>query len=508
MKLRSALALLPLLALACGSAGGPAPTEAASGPLGDAFAKSAARNDVPRDLLVAIAVVEEGLTLPATRDVEPDNEVPAAGPLMLRRGRFDSLARGAALTGTSELELRRNSDLGLEAGARVVAELGKTMGADATLASWEPALEELGGFADDAHRVDYAHQVFAVLAHGGTFEGRDGEKLTIAPHDVPPALLFTIDTSLHTLGSPEYQGAEWFQTSCTNKCDTDRGGAKVGYIVIHDTEGGWAGSVATLQNDPGKSVQYIVGTDGRVGQFVPESYTAWHAGNYYYNQRSVGIEHVGYSTKPYTEAEYAASAKLVTYLTKKYNVPADRGHIIGHEAIPNGNKIASSSAPCMDSPKQCQSNTSYGGSNHHTDPGVWEWASYMPRIGGSAKCNDVYTLWNCSYDNSKAFRCVNDKVQVDVCDAPEKCEVQPVGTADICHKLPAPPDGGTPPPPAGDAGTTPTSDAGVPPAPSVDEGCNASGSHARADGALLGLAFAALVIARRRRTSTRPKTLA
>ena len=154
----------------------------------------------------------------------------------------------------------------------------------------------------------------------------------------------------------------------------------------------------------------------------------------------------------------------------------------------------------MDSPKQCQGNTSYGGSNHHTDPGVWEWASYMPRIGGSAKCNDVYTLWNCSYDNSKAFRCVNDKVQIDVCDAPEKCEVQPVGTADVCHKLPPAPDGGTPPPPSNDAGTTPGSDAGdPPPPPSADEGCNASGSHARADGALVGLAFAALVIARRRR---------
>ena len=80
---------------------------------------------------------------------------------------------------------------------------------------------------------------------------------------------------------------------------------------------------------------------------MTEETTAWHAGNYYYNQRSVGIEHVGYASKPYTEAEYAASAKLVSYLTKKYGVAPDRAHIIGHEQIPNGTKIAESARPCM-----------------------------------------------------------------------------------------------------------------------------------------------------------------
>jgi uncharacterized protein (TIGR03382 family) len=449
--------------------------------------------------MVAIAVVEEGLALPKTRDVDPDNEVPAAGPLMLRRGRFDSLARGAALTGASELELRRDSDLALEAGARVLAELKVRFGATGDLATWEAALEELGGFADDAHRADYAHQVYAVLARGGTFEGRDGEKLTVAPHDLPPSLVFTIDPGIHTLGNPEYAGAEWFPTSCTNKCDTDRGGQKVQYVVIHDTEGGWTGSVATLQNDPGKSVQYIVGTDGRVGQFVPESYTAWHAGNYYYNQRSVGIEHVGYSTKPYAEAEYAASAKLVDYLTKKYAVPKDRAHIIGHEAVPNGNKIASSSPPCMDSPKSCQGNTSYGGSNHHTDPGVWEWATYMPRFGGQAKCNDVTSIWNCSNDKNQAFRCAGGKVELDQCTAPEKCESQPNGVDDICHKLPSAPDAGTPPPPTPDAGT-PGTDAGngaTPPQADEGGGCSASGASGGAT--WLGLAFAGVAVVLRRR---------
>src|SRR5204862_7799355 len=146
---------------------------------------------------------------------------------------------------------------------------------------------------------------------------------------------------------------EWFPTPSANKWTAGRGGNTVSKIVIHDTEGGWDASVATLRNDPNKSVQYIVGTDGRVGQFVHDGDTAWHAGNWYYNQRSIGIEHVGYWTQAYPNALYAASAELVKHLAAKYGVPKDRAHIIGHDQIPNGNRIAEGSAPCADSPSSC-----------------------------------------------------------------------------------------------------------------------------------------------------------
>ena len=509
MKLRSfGLVAIALALAACGDSAAPGP--AAAGPLAQTFEVSATRNGVPRDVMVAIAVVEDGLTMPAQRDVPDDVELPAAGPLMLRHGRLDSLGRGAALTGHSELELRRDADLALEASARVLAELGRNSGANAAdVSTWKQAIEDLGGYGDDAHRAEYTARVFAILAQGGTFEGRDGERLSLAPHDIAPTLMFDLKQRFHVLTNAEFPGADWFPTSCSGKCDTTRGGNTVQYVVIHDTEGGWDASVATLQNDPGKSVQYIVGTDGRVGQFVPESYTAWHAGNYYYNQRSVGIEHVGYSTKPYTEPQYAASAKLVAYLTKKYGVPVDRAHIIGHEAVPNGNAIPSDSAPCMDAPKTCEANQSYGGSNHHTDPGVWEWATYMPRFGGEAKCDDVYNLWNCSYDSSKAIRCANGKVEVETCNGPGACEAQPTGKDDVCHMIPVPKDdAGAPPTP--DAGTAdaaaPRADAGAPDVAadaSTDGGCQTSpGSRGNGGVAFVALALGALLATRRRPNSS------
>lgn len=442
---RVLLSFALLASSACSGEKSSTPIARSEAPLTIAFAESAARNHVPRELLVAIAETEGGPEMPLQRDVDPNATIPVAGPLQLRHGKLDTLARGAALMGVTELELRRDSLLALEAGARVLAELRGSTGDVNDLASWNPALEELSGYADEPHRRDYAHRVYR----------------NVRGVALPAALLAAVELPKvpedlsNPLGS-DYTGAEWIPTSCTNKCTPTRAGNPVQYLVIHDTEGGWDASVATLQNDPNKSVHYIIGTDGRLGQFVNETVTAWHAGNFWYNQRSVGIEHVGYSTKPYTEKQYQRSAELLSYLTKKYAVPKDRAHIIGHDQIPNGTRISESSAPCSDSPKGCEGSVNWGGSAHHTDPGVWEWCTYMPRFGGACKCNDVWELWNCSYDKSKAFRCVAGKVELETCDGEGGCEVMALGTADVCHKKTAAP------PPITDAGSTPE-DAAPPP---------------------------------------------
>ncbi len=500
---------LGMLGAACGDVSSTPPEPAHVGSLSSAMRVSAEKAAVPRDLLLAIAKVEDGLTLPAERiAIDVDNEVPAAGPLQLRRGKLDTLARGAALTHRSEVELRLHSDLALEAGALVLAELGAKTGArHDDLASFREAVAEMSGFLDDAHREHYVHRVFAMLARGGTFEARDGETIELTAHpELPPSLTIDVSAKLHILAdTPQFAGAEWIPTSCTNKCVVGRGGVNIDTIVIHDTEGGWEASVATLQNDSGKSVQYIVGTDGRVGQFVTEETTAWHAGNSTYNKRSVGIEHVGYANKPFTEAEYAASAKLVDYLATKYNVARDRAHIIGHDQVPNGNKIDAASPPCSTSPKACESSSSYGGANNHGDPGIWEWAPYMARINGAAKCNDVSTVLTCSNDKTKAFRCVTatDKVDVLTCtsacvdgaakDQDATCNVAP---ASAPPAAPAPtknePPSGFLPPTSSDA---PAEDSGC----AVSSGSNSHSGHAYSGIFALCLAVATVCRMRKRR---------
>ncbi|HWE27111.1 MAG TPA: peptidoglycan recognition family protein [Polyangia bacterium] len=437
------IALGLLLSVAACSTQQPQPLPA--GDVAQSVALAADRNGVPRELMLAIGVVEGGLELQKVRMPDPDDHVPVAGVLELRHGAFNSLARGAALMGVDELTLRADTDLGTEAGARVLAELGaNTQARSDDLASWRAALEQLSGMADEASRVRYAEDVFTILRAGGPFPARNGETITIGAH---PDLTIAPEGPLveAATGSPEFPGAIWFSTSCTNKCDTTRtaGTSVVDLIIIHDTEGGWDASVATLQNDAGKSVHYIVDADGsRVGQFIPESYTGWHAGNYYVNQRSVGIEHVGFaaSASGYSDGLYEKSVALVKNIRTRWTVPLDRNHIYGHYQAPNGNNIAESAPRCSDTLDACETSANYGGADNHRDPGYnWQWCQYMERLGGSCDCNDAYPLWNCTTDKTEAVRCTNGKVEIDHCTA--GCVSQPVGTNDICNHT-APTGGG------------------------------------------------------------------
>ena len=461
-----------------------APAPPPSGAVARTIAAAAAEAHVPAELLLAIAAEEGGLALPAARIPSTDDHVPVAGALELRHGRLDTLAMGARLLGTTEDALRADTDLATRAGALVVAALGAEHGATTDLASWRPALEALSGM-DDANARAYAERVLAILRTGGAFVARDAERIELSPHAVPIALAAPAPAS----PTPDFPGAQWFTTSCTNKCTAGRplGHAAVDKIVIHDTEGGWNASVATLQNDANKSVHYIVDADGaRVGQFRPETDTTWHAGNFFYNETSIGIEHVGTAANPagYSTGLYETSRRLVTNIRTRWTVPLDRTHIIGHYQVPDGTVVAESSSPCTALLDTCETSASFGGANNHRDPGYhWEWCQYMQALGGACTCNDAWPDWNCTTDHTEAVRCTNGQVEIEAC--PNGCDVMPTGTPDVCHTAdPLPPDAGV----DDDAGATNAD------APTVHTGsCATSSGDA---GALVLLALLAL---RRRR---------
>src|SRR5262249_39837694 len=159
------------------------------------------------------------------------------------------------------------------------------------------------------------------------------------------------------------------------------------------------------QYDPNKSVHYIVDADGsRVGQFRPETDTTWHAGNYYYNETSVGIEHVGKASDPagYSTGLYTTSRALVENIRTRWSVPLDRKHTVGHYQIPDGNAMAESSPACADTLDTCETSAVYGGADHHRDPGYnWQWCQYMEKLGGSCTCNDAWSHFNCTTDKTE-----------------------------------------------------------------------------------------------------------
>ncbi|HJZ88630.1 MAG TPA: N-acetylmuramoyl-L-alanine amidase, partial [Polyangia bacterium] len=387
-----------------------------------------------------MAATEGGLKLPAYRAVNAEDHVLVAGMLELRHGQFNSLARAAQLSGLSEPALCADTDRATVVGALVLAELGAQTGARSTdLSSWRDALQILSGHATAAQRADYAARVLALARAGGRFRARAGEWIGLLPHaELPPPteLLGPSAPPPGPLDTPEFPGAIWFPTPSANKWAPGRadGNSSVDIIVIHDTEGGWDGSVATLQNDPGKSVHYIVDADGsRVGQFVHETDTAWHAGNSCYNRHSIGIEHVGDTSDPngYGDGLYETSKVLVQNIRTRWGVPLDRAHMVGHYQVPNGNLIDPCGPACTLHIDVCEASNSYGGANNHRDPGLyWQWCQYMERLGGACTCADAWDRFNCTTDRTEAVRCINGMVEIRHCAQP--CVPQGSGLDDLC----------------------------------------------------------------------------
>ena len=108
-----------------------------------------------------------------------------------------------------------------------------------------------------------------------------------------------------------------------------RGGKKITHIVVHYTSGKNTSEGAALanckyfnRNSVGASAHFFVDSGYTIWQSVAESDTAWHAGNWAMNQRSIGIEVC--SAGVFTNAEIERLTWLVQHLMKKYNIPASR----------------------------------------------------------------------------------------------------------------------------------------------------------------------------------------
>ncbi|WP_079161897.1 N-acetylmuramoyl-L-alanine amidase [Streptomyces fodineus] len=156
--------------------------------------------------------------------------------------------------------------------------------------------------------------------------------------------------------SVDYPPAEWQPASTSNYTPSDR---PVGYdidrVIIHVTQETYTKTLAIFVNPQKKvSAHYLVrSADGHVAQCVHEADIAWHAGNWDYNTRSIGIEHEGWVDQPsyFTNALYEQSARLTAAICDKYGIPKDREHIIGHYQVPG---------------------------TDHTDPGPhWDWVRYL-----------------------------------------------------------------------------------------------------------------------------------
>ncbi len=154
-----------------------------------------------------------------------------------------------------------------------------------------------------------------------------------------------------------YPPTRWLPAASANYT-IGRGGAAISTIVIHATDGQYAGTLSWFRDpDAHVSAHYVIrASDGEITQMVAEADTAFQVRGF--NRGAIGIEHEfdprhGIS---YTDVEYRSSATLVCAIAKRYGIPLDRAHIRGHSEIPGAD---------------------------HPDPGpTWNWSYYMSLVSG------------------------------------------------------------------------------------------------------------------------------
>ncbi|NKI40907.1 peptidoglycan-binding protein [Streptomyces physcomitrii] len=323
--------------------------------LNSAFAKAAERFGVPRDLLAAVGYGETHLD---GHQGKPSQANGYGVMHLVSNPGHRTLHEAAELTGLSTAELRRDSEANILGAAAVLRSYADKAGLSAAergdLDAWYPAVARYSG-SKGATAALYADTVYDFLAKG-LLARTGGEEVTVVGRSVHPDKggLSAEDV---TAQSPDYPPALWVPASTSNYAAGRS--AAIDTVVIHVTQGSYAGTVSWFQNPEAQvSAHYVVrSSDGEITQMVRDGDTAWHARDA--NSHALGIEHEGFVDDPswFTDAMYRSSAALTKHLCDTHGIPKDRAHILGHVEVPG---------------------------NDHTDPGPhWNWDYYMQLVGGT-----------------------------------------------------------------------------------------------------------------------------
>jgi N-acetylmuramoyl-L-alanine amidase-like protein len=331
---------------------------------------------------------------PSAADLARVNQVPSGDPAL------HTLGTAAALIHAPAAAVRTSMRQSVRAGAALLAHDERALVGTlpASPGQWYAAVARYSGAADVRGAMLFADRVYSVIRHGAARTTADGQRVVLqADPAVTPDRssvsklgLATDTAAASTTPSPECPSGlscsfvpAAYCCSASNYGNYDLAnrpadGDAIRYIVIHDTEGSYSGTISEFQ-DPASNVSahYVVqSSTGDVTQMVQAKDIAWHAGNWYVNMHAIGIENEGYALKGatwYTPSEYQSSAALVKYLAARFSIPLDRQHIIGHDDVPGP--------------------TDSYAAGMHWDPGpYWDWNYFMKLAGAPIRQPDAGSL--------------------------------------------------------------------------------------------------------------------
>lgn len=345
-----------------------------------AFDEAARRFNVPRDVLVGLAAAETGLD---NHGGAPSSSGAFGVTALTQNPGNTNLTDAARLTGTDPEKLKRDDAANIAGTAALLAaradQLRLSAGDRRNVEAWHPVLASHARAASGYAAMQYADAVYDAIA-----AGVDDKGVKVAATQTEPNRTATVKAAdqrslaVATADAATATTAVWVPAHSNNYTVANRPtDLKITHVVIHMTQGSYASAISWFQNPSATvSAHYVIrSSDGAATQMVRQKDIAWHAGNWNYNQHSIGIEHEGFVTeaKWFTDAMYRSSAAITRTICKAYGIPMDRTHIISHKDVPGST---------------------------HTDPGpYWDWNKYMAYVVGGNTPS-----WSQEVDNETAGR--------------------------------------------------------------------------------------------------------
>ena len=368
-----------------------------------AFAAASAEYGVPRTVLEAVSYAQ-------TRwDFNPGHSTSGGyGPMHLVDGELgsaaegkglgqapaaapapaaDTLGRAATLTGLSEDALRTDELANIRGGAALLAatqkRLGLPTGESTDAGAWFASVADASGSAQEDVANAFADDAYSVIASGASRRTVDGKQVSLLPSTVTPQaaqvdrLGLLKKANKGDVDCPPGLDCEWVPAPY-EKLGSDPGdygnhdlasrpvAPKITNIVIHNTEASYDTTLKLVTDPTYLAWNYSLrSSDGQIAQHLKPEDVGWHAGNWYINGHSIGLEHEGFAATGaewFSEPMYRSSARLVRYLATKYDIPLDMQHIFGHDQVPG---VAPGNVAGM-----------------HWDPGpYWNWEHYFQLLG-------------------------------------------------------------------------------------------------------------------------------
>ena len=297
----------------------------------------------------------------------------------------ENLQLVSELSGVSEKEILGSPDANVLAYAKAFESLTKEI-KTAEIADYLSAIQQLSELPKGEEKDVYPMQSMLYSVCSFMNDEKHAEQYGFTKYDIDLKAVFAEHYDMLTAPGlsvqreSDYPAAIWDPAP---DCNYSERTMDVSAVVIHYTEGSYAGCISWFKNcDAQVSAHYVIrSSDGQVTQMVREADKAWHARSA--NGYSIGIEHEAYGNiwSFFTDAMYQSSANLVRDICSRYE--SIDGHRTFYRDTLDSGICLNEGLHDLGGENAC---VKIRGHQHypdqsHTDPGpYWDWNYYYKLI--------------------------------------------------------------------------------------------------------------------------------